>query len=1194
MKNPWLGLSSYTEESLKYYQFNGRNAAIASLAALIRRNLFVTLYGRSGIGKTSLLQAGVFPLLRREGFAPLSIRLNSLEEGVNASEVIWGRICETLQKEGYIYTLCDADDEYKPDFSDILVLRKLFSAGKFINGEGVEAIPVIAIDQFEEILYKNPEASSLLISQLYALIDDNYNLRVVHRNWHDYTNFRIVVSIREDDLFLFEDYIDSLNCVDFKSNRYRLLPLSDDEAKEVVLNPAANKNIFNPENEDVIADAIVKLSKNGGQNVNTLLLSLICYVLFNDNAGKLKPISLSDLDSYKDVLESYYKEIIKKIPKNERYWIEDHLIDDQGRRKSEYLSDLEKFAPHAKQLIGNSNQRLLNENQGRVEFIHDQLAESVAKIRSNRKSKKSKRIGVVALIILLLGMFLYSFSRPTDWSSLYPNSWNLMGDTKAESVKIKFDSIGPRPLYTYTIDDCPLLKSVDIKGEDGRVVIYNCPSLVNIRYSKEFNGDIYVYNCPNVRKFGTKIQEENISDTTLYNEYRSQYPKSSHPLGYHYNCDNYFINDSLRHSIVIKNNPVGSPFITREGENVIGIQRRTIPTGLPDSIKKITDCYVLYGQKDNYSRLVEYQPFKSINELPVYYTWKSNFEGMFSFLKHEQLWRNLCIMGILLIQCVFWITAFVDYRQKLKNALTLFCVSFFYGIGMSLLGVLSFMAFYWSTYEFILLGNQLISTIIGSIGCLVCMTFVYKNSFYLFYKYFKVHGVKGFLRDCKDGIKNTPEYAGQALKKCKDGINKTPQYTGQALKKMANSIQNAVKIIMKHYFISLTILLVIIGIICYSYGQNKRERYIELIGNMINDGEYARAYAIIEGLEHQKTIALYPSYRKNLLALKAGISGDSISLYHRITPQSVKALVGSDENLSKFSYFSQLLAVSNDATKFAICVKYPKSDDLERDSCQAILLDLNSQSVRALTPKSKDWFSGFKSTISPSGKTVITSVDSKRYLYHPKGNSYVEISDKYYGDVDDIIMSNDSVYYFISWGKLYKAFLGDSKGPIMINSSERIYGNLNLISDNLIGCTGNWSEIIIYHALEDSVYFHSNQRNIGKLRNIDQDHAITTEGLFSIKKDTLVYKNENLYEYKGEVVKLAKNNGQFSFVDLQGKQVQTIKTEKGDYLNDIRFSKDGNSIIDYTDWRIDIYNITSIAKRNWVLYEEDKKTFGLK
>lgn len=334
MNNPWLGLSSYTEDSLKDHQFNGRSSAIVTLTTLIRQNLFVTLYGRSGIGKTSLLQAGVYPVLRREGFSPITIRLNNFKDKEDkesgdpkalykeetAGYVIWKVIRQSLEQIGYTYRPCNTDDEYIPDFTDVSVFRKLFSAGRFMDKNGQEAVPVIVLDQFEELLYNAPKLSRLLISQLYALIDDNCNLLISHPDWHDDTNFRVVVSIREDDLFLFEDNIDSLNCVDFKSNRFRLLPLSDEEAMDVVLKPIFGKHILKEDEEDAVARGIITISKGHGQKVNTLLLSLICYILYEDSTKQGNQITLSSLANYKDIVETYYNVVTKDLPKEQRFY----------------------------------------------------------------------------------------------------------------------------------------------------------------------------------------------------------------------------------------------------------------------------------------------------------------------------------------------------------------------------------------------------------------------------------------------------------------------------------------------------------------------------------------------------------------------------------------------------------------------------------------------------------------------------------------------------------------------------------------------------------------------------------------------------------------------------------------------------------------------------------------------------------
>lgn len=480
MKNPWLGLSSYTEESLNEHQFNGRSEAIAILSSLISRNLFVTLYGRSGIGKTSLLQAGVYPVLRKEGMFPVTIRLNDISDsGIPAAERLWSLLNKELEDKGCRYAPCDPLDIYFPDFKEPLVLRELFSAGRFVNNQNDEVIPVMVLDQFEELLYHAPLAAKLLLSQLYALIDDNYNPIINHPTWHDETNFRIVVSIREDDLYLFEDYIDSLNCPDFKENRYRLLPLSDAEAKEVILNPA--NGIFEEGKENEIADEIIALAHENGKSLNTLMLSLICHVLFEQAQKRDRKILLSDLGSYKDIIETYYLEATKNFPKNQLYYLEENLIDEQGRRKFIYKKDLDDHAPLAKQFINGSNSHILIENQGRVEFIHDQLAAAVAKIRTTRKSKRTKQIGVTALIISLLTILLISLSITPSYYKTHENSKeivSLQNNTKVNTYTI--DSLDNYLVAIYCINDCPNLKSIIIERKDVYISINNCPSLVEI------------------------------------------------------------------------------------------------------------------------------------------------------------------------------------------------------------------------------------------------------------------------------------------------------------------------------------------------------------------------------------------------------------------------------------------------------------------------------------------------------------------------------------------------------------------------------------------------------------------------------------------------------------------------------------------------------------------------------------------
>ncbi len=96
LEHPWLGLESFRESTRAF--FFGRDAEIAELGLRLRGQRLLTLYGRSGLGKTSILKAGLIPALRQAGHRPMLHRLGY--EGVD------DRPCAQL-----LQLLCSASDE---------------------------------------------------------------------------------------------------------------------------------------------------------------------------------------------------------------------------------------------------------------------------------------------------------------------------------------------------------------------------------------------------------------------------------------------------------------------------------------------------------------------------------------------------------------------------------------------------------------------------------------------------------------------------------------------------------------------------------------------------------------------------------------------------------------------------------------------------------------------------------------------------------------------------------------------------------------------------------------------------------------------------------------------------------------------------------------------------------------------------
>ena len=147
-QNPWAGLASYEdpETAERKLKFCGRDDDSYDLARLIMGNVFVTLYGKSGIGKTSLLNAGVFPELREEQYAPVSIRLGMRDE--EHPQSYQAMIIEAVERVAKKAETVNVIDEQK-DQQSIDYLWNYFARHRFYDKYDEQTTPVIVFDQFE-------------------------------------------------------------------------------------------------------------------------------------------------------------------------------------------------------------------------------------------------------------------------------------------------------------------------------------------------------------------------------------------------------------------------------------------------------------------------------------------------------------------------------------------------------------------------------------------------------------------------------------------------------------------------------------------------------------------------------------------------------------------------------------------------------------------------------------------------------------------------------------------------------------------------------------------------------------------------------------------------------------------------------------------------------------------------------------
>ncbi len=80
------GVTSFTDTKIAQELFFGRKEECKKLFYYILSENLTVLYSKSGYGKTSLLQAGVFKLLRENNYYPVYVRFNKI--GSSPEEII--------------------------------------------------------------------------------------------------------------------------------------------------------------------------------------------------------------------------------------------------------------------------------------------------------------------------------------------------------------------------------------------------------------------------------------------------------------------------------------------------------------------------------------------------------------------------------------------------------------------------------------------------------------------------------------------------------------------------------------------------------------------------------------------------------------------------------------------------------------------------------------------------------------------------------------------------------------------------------------------------------------------------------------------------------------------------------------------------------------------------------------------------
>lgn len=420
----FIGLQSYTEAQADI--FYGRDEEIDRLTNLVKANTLTIVFGKSGTGKTSLLNAGVFPKLRKDYFLPFRIRLEFKEDSLDLVTQIKNILKSEIDKYGFKVESYPTTETLWQYFHSEPLWKSV--------------TPILIFDQFEEIFTlakKNARFSGTELAAFWEemadLIENSIPEKLKEKFLNDKENIgysyknqkiKILFAFREEFLPEFENITSKIPSI--KSSRFRLMPMNGNQAFDVITRTWKNKIDVAQANKIVgfFSNETDKIKIFDVLEIEPSLLSQVCAYIDKErmNEGSDK-ISAEFLNKYpkETILRSIYNETLSEsndaVNKNQseinanakpmNEFLEDKLITDEGfRTKYSFTQEDEKLKPGIDVL---KQKYFLREEGKSVELTHDVLTPIIKSDREERRKEIAvatarRRANRKSLVIIFLAL----------------------------------------------------------------------------------------------------------------------------------------------------------------------------------------------------------------------------------------------------------------------------------------------------------------------------------------------------------------------------------------------------------------------------------------------------------------------------------------------------------------------------------------------------------------------------------------------------------------------------------------------------------------------------------------------------------------------------------------------------------------------------------------------------------------------
>jgi tetratricopeptide (TPR) repeat protein len=333
---PYVGLRAFQADEQGL--FFGRTKESLDIARIWRANKLTVLYGASGVGKTSLLQAGVIPTLDRDRFDVWPV-------GRIRPHPVFPVAAVTGSNPYTVALLSSwAPGEAPSSLTGVTILGFLDRQNERQDRYGDPIPMLVAIDQAEELFNGLPQRQNFLRMFVAELADA---LR-------EREGVRLLLSLREDYLAAVLPYEQQI--AGRSRTRLRLLPFGHDAALEAVRGPLRGTVLSFEAGaaEELVTDLrTVKVTNALGEestvivdSVEPVQIQIVCSALLNSLPQGISVITSSHVREHAVVdrfLASFCSLALSAVAKAHdiaaariRSWLQQTFVTELGTRGTTY------------------------------------------------------------------------------------------------------------------------------------------------------------------------------------------------------------------------------------------------------------------------------------------------------------------------------------------------------------------------------------------------------------------------------------------------------------------------------------------------------------------------------------------------------------------------------------------------------------------------------------------------------------------------------------------------------------------------------------------------------------------------------------------------------------------------------------------------------------------------------------------